>query len=89
MLAGLGLRDLLLRPVLRADAQGLAVVSGVRRLHLTWSQVDDVSVVTDRRSPLLQPDLDSSLVVLGRTRLGRSPYEVLEELLPPQTAARG
>ena len=88
VLALLGLRDLVLRPVLRADDEGLEVVTGLRRLRLPWSQVEGLSVVTDRRAPLLQVDLGSTLVVLGRTRLGRPPQDVLEALLPLQARSR-
>ncbi len=80
VLAGAGLRDLLLRPVLRADAAGLEVVSGLRRLRLPWSSVERLDVVTDRRTPLLQVDLGGTVVVLSRLRLGRAPADVLAEL---------
>ena len=76
-----GLRDLLLRPVLRADRTGVDVVSGVRRLHADWAQVEQLRVVTDRRAPLLELDLGGPVVVLSRLRLGRPPAAVLAELL--------
>lgn len=81
VLAGLGLRDLLLRPVLRADTEALEVVVGLRRHRFAWSQVQRLRLVTDRRTPLLELDLGDTLVVLTRARLGRPPDLVLAELL--------
>jgi hypothetical protein len=80
LLGGLALRDLLLRPVLRAGPEGLEVVTGLRRRRLPWSAVEGLRVVTDRRTALLELDLGSSLVVLPRARLGRAPQQVLDEL---------
>lgn len=73
-------RDLLLRPVLAADAGGLRVVDGWTTRALPWSQVHGLRVVTDRRAPLLELDLGVSVVVLSRRRLGRAPDVVLDEL---------
>ena len=91
-LAGLGLRDLLLRPVLLADAEAVEVVHGLRRLRAPWSEVERMRVVTDRRAPLLELDLGEVLVVLGRRRLRRSPEAVLAELAalraPPYPGVR-
>lgn len=81
VLAGLGLRDLLLRPVLRADRDGIEVVVGLQRHRFAWSQVQRLRLVTDRRTPLLELDLGDTLVVLTRQRLGRPPDVVLAELL--------
>ncbi len=83
--AGLGLlayaaRDLLLRPVLRADVGGVTVVDGLRRRQVAWSGVERLRVVTDRRAPLIELDLGDTVVVLSRRRLGASPYVVLEQL---------
>lgn len=80
LLLVLALRDLALRPVLAADGDGLQVVSGVRRLHLSWEQVHGLRVVTDRRADLLEVDLGSTVVVLGRARLGAAPQDVLAAL---------
>ena len=80
LLAALGLRDLLLRPVLAAGAWGLEVVTGLRRRHVPWHSLEGLRVVTDRRTPLLELDLGTTLVVLPRSRLGRDPQEVLAEL---------
>ena len=78
---GLGLRDLLLVPVLRADAAGLTVVTGLRRRVLGWDEVASLRTVTDRRSVLLEVELaDDEVLLLSRNRLGRDPRDVLEEL---------
>ena len=79
-LAGMGLRDLLLRPVISADSDTLTVVRGLRRVRTEWPDVARVRVVTDRRAALLELDLDGALVVLSRRRLGRAPADVLAEL---------
>ncbi|MCU1594726.1 MAG: hypothetical protein JWO12_2118 [Frankiales bacterium] len=80
VLAGLGTRDLLLRPTVRASATSLTVVRGLGRITVDWEAVERVRVVTDRRTPLLEIDLGDTLVVLSRTRLGAPPYLVLAEL---------
>ncbi len=80
VLLAAGLRDLALRPVLRADRRGLQVVDGVRRRTVVWAAVERVRVVRDRRTPVLELDLGDALVVLSRWRLGRAPQDVLEEL---------
>jgi hypothetical protein len=77
---GLGLRDLVLVPVLRADADGLVVVRGLRRRAVPWADVRRLRVVDDRRSALLELDLDDDVVLLSRGRLGRDPRAVLDEL---------
>ena len=79
-LLGLGLRDLLLRPALRADPEGVMIVTGVRRRTLPWRQVERIRVVTERRAPLLELDLGDTLVLLSRLRLGRPPAAVAAEL---------
>ena len=75
-----GLRDLVLAPVLKADASGVTVVEGVRRTAATWPQVARVRVVRDRRTPLLELDLGDRLVVLSRRRLGAPVDDVLAQL---------
>ena len=77
----LGLRDLLLRPVLSADPVGITLVDGWTRREAAWSEVLGLRVVTDRRIPVLELDLADGLVVLSRRRLGRPPSEVLAELV--------
>jgi hypothetical protein len=75
-----GLRDLLLVPTLEADAEGLTVALTASKQAYAWSNVTRVRVITDRRTPLLELDLDHTVVVLSRRRLGTAPYLVLEEL---------
>ena len=77
-------RDLLLHPSVRADAQTVQVVTGLRRLTLRWDEVEALRVVRDRRTPVLELDLGATIVVLGPTRLGRPPAVVLQELLALQ-----
>ena len=79
-LLGLALRDLLLRPVLSADGSGLTVVDGLSRRHLPWSEVVALRVVRDRRTPLLEIDLGSTVVVLSGHRLGMDPEAALHGL---------
>ncbi|MCW2605705.1 MAG: Bacterial domain [Frankiales bacterium] len=77
----LGLRDLLLVPVLHADAAGLRLVTGLQRRQLAWAEVQGLRVVTDRRALLLEVEAaDERVVLLSRSRLGRDPRDVLEEL---------
>ena len=80
LLGALGVRDLVLRPVLVADATGLRLVQGLTRRQVPWSSVEGMRVVTDRRAPLLELDLGQTVVVLSRSRLGRAPYLVLADL---------
>lgn len=80
LLLVLGLRDVLLSPVLTAGPAGLQVVQGWSRHDVPWSAVEGLRVVTDRRAPLLELDLGDTVVVLSRSRLGRAPYLVLAEL---------
>jgi hypothetical protein len=80
LLVGVGLRDLLLTPVLAADSAGVQVRATLTRDTTTWQQVDGLRVVRDRRVPLLELDLAGQLVVLSRRRLGRHPDEVLTAL---------
>lgn len=78
---GLGVRDLLLVPVLRADREGLSVVQGLRRRAVAWPEVVRLRTVTDRRAVLLELELaDDDVLLLSRGRLGRDPRDVLEEL---------
>lgn len=77
---GLVLRDLVRGPVLRADAHGLTVLSGWRRIGAGWSDVEGLRAVKDRRTPVLEVDLGTAVVALSGTRLGRHPEDVLEDL---------
>jgi hypothetical protein len=74
-------RDAIAGPVLSADAEGLELVTGWRRLRVPWSSVERLRVVTDRRTRLVEVDLGSTVVALSGTRLGRDPRDVLEDLL--------
>ena len=77
----LGLRDLLLVPVLQADAAGLRVVTGLHRRALGWDEVASLRTVTDRRAVLLEMELvHDEVLLLSRNRLGRDPGDVLEQL---------
>ena len=76
-----GLRDLRGGPLVVADADGLTVRDGWRRVSVPWSSVERMRVVKDRRAELLELDLGRSVVLLSRTRLGRLPADVLTELL--------
>jgi hypothetical protein len=78
--AASGLRDLLLTPVLTANASGLAVVDGVRRVGASWADVHRLRTVRDRRTPLLELDVDGHVVVLSQRRLGAPVEEVLADL---------
>lgn len=78
--AAFGLRDLLLTPVLSADADGLCVLDGVRRVSAGWGEVQRLRIVRDRRTALLEIDLGDHVVVLSRRRLGTAPENVLAEL---------
>ena len=84
LLAAAALRDLALRPTLRADRAGVEIVTALRRRWTPWQQVEGMRVVTDRRTPVLEVDVGATLLVLSRRRLGRAPASVLEELLELQ-----
>ncbi len=75
-----GVRDLLLHPVLTADASGLTVVDGWTRRRAAWTAEVVLAVVRDRRTPLLSVDLGDRLVVLSRRRLGTDPADALAAL---------
>ncbi|MDT7544925.1 MAG: hypothetical protein QOE99_1035 [Actinomycetota bacterium] len=77
----LGIRDLRSGPLLRADAEGVEVQQGLRRIRVAWARVERMRVVRDRRTELLELDLGSTLALLSRQRLGRYPDEVLADLL--------
>ena len=87
LLAVLIVRDLTLGPVLRADRDGLTVLSGRRQLQVPWADVVAMTVQTTRRTPVLDLDLGATVVVLGRGRLGRAPNEVLAHLRVLQAQA--
>lgn len=84
----LGLRDLRSGPVLTADAEGVVVKDGWRRVHAPWSAVERMRVVKDRRAVLLELDVGRTVVLLSRNRLGRWPSDVLTELLELRDLSR-
>lgn len=74
------LRDLVCGPLLRASADGLDVLDGVRRVRVAWGEVERVRVVKDRRTPVLEVDAGGAVVALSGTRLGQHPAEVVDAL---------
>lgn len=83
------LRALVFRPTLRADADGIEVVTGLRRERLPWSAVDAVTTIQTpssagttmrRRADALEIDLGERLVVVPAYRLGTSANEAAESL---------
>jgi hypothetical protein len=86
--AALAVRDLRGGPLLVADARGVDVLQGLRRIRAPWPQVERMRVVKDRRTELLELDLGSTLAVLSRHRLGRLPEDVLTDLLAIRAATR-
>lgn len=77
----LAVRDLRSGPVLVADADGVEVLQGLRRIRVPWADVERMRVLRDRRTELLELDLGRTLALLSRQRLGRLPEDVLTELL--------
>jgi hypothetical protein len=77
---GLALRDLRSGPLLHADAAGIDVLQGLRRIRVPWSRVERMRIVRDRRTEMLELDLGSTLALLSRNRLGRLPDGVLIDL---------
>jgi hypothetical protein len=84
----LALRDLTSGPVLRADADGVVVVQGLRTISVPWAKVERMRVVKDRRTEMLELDLGSTLALLSRHRLGRLPDDVLTDLLAVRSAGQ-
>jgi hypothetical protein len=78
------LRALLLRPTLRADAEGLEVVVGLRRERHPWATVTSVGTLEARgsrprrRAHALEIDLGVRLLVVPAYRLGASVEDVAE-----------
>jgi hypothetical protein len=83
-LAALVAADLLLRPRLRADADGLQVRTLAVRARLPWSAVQRVRVDERSRYGLaaraLEVDAGETLLVLGRRSLGADPRDVASTL---------
>lgn len=78
--AALVVRDLVCGPLLHADAEGLDVLDGVRRVRVAWVDVERIRVVKDRRTPVLEVDTGNAVVALSGTRLGQHPADVMEAL---------
>jgi hypothetical protein len=72
--------DIVFRPRLSADADGVQVRSPLARVSLTWPQIDDVRAdVRNRlglRSTTLEVDAGETLVVFSRRALGADPAVV-------------
>lgn len=73
-------RDLVCGPLLLADAEGLDVLDGVRRVRVAWGELERVRVVKDRRARVLEVDTGHRVVALSGTRLGQHPADVVEAL---------
>lgn len=82
------LRSLLLRPTIRADADGIEVVTGVRRERHPWTAVTAVRTLDPpaggarlrRRANAVEVDLGERLLVVPGYRLGAPVAEVAAEL---------
>lgn len=83
LLLALALSDVLVRPRLRADSEGLTVRTLVRRVGGPWAGIA-IRVRTGRRlgarAHTLEIDIGEELVVLGRRELGADPVSVAEDL---------
>jgi Bacterial PH domain len=81
-----GLRDVLARDRLRADAKGVDLVHGYRgRAHLDWAEIEQLRI-DERprlgvRAQLLEVDADDHLYLFSRYDLGVQPDEALQALL--------
>jgi hypothetical protein len=87
VVVALAIRDLTSGPVLRADAEGVAVLQGLRTVTVGWDRVERMRVVKDRRTEMLELDLGATLALLSRNRLGRLPEDVLTDLLAVKSAS--
>lgn len=84
LLAGLCLSDLVLRPRLAADPNGVTLRSASGRLWLPWERVDAVRAEAIARhgirSVMLEIDSGDQLYVLSRRQLGARPEAVAEAI---------
>ena len=84
LLLAVAVHDLVLRPVLVVEPDGIEVAAIGGRRRLGWSQVERVDASTDIRrgvrSRLLEIDAGGTLVLLSQRRLGREPAEVVAEI---------
>ncbi|MEO6885801.1 MAG: PH domain-containing protein [Jatrophihabitantaceae bacterium] len=80
MLLGIAACDLIFRPRLQADADGVTIRSPMQRTHLGWDQIEqvraDVRTRHGLRSVSLEIDTGDDLVVLSRRGLGTDPERV-------------
>jgi hypothetical protein len=92
-LAGLVAADLLLRPRLRADANGLEIRTLAVRRQLPWSAVRRLTVDARSRyglaSRTLEVDAGDTLVVLSRRSLGTDPRDVAAAIAEIRTGTTG
>lgn len=83
LLFGIAALDLVLRPRLRADANGLTVPALRGTTSAPWTVVA-VALRQHQRFgrsvPTLELDLDETLFILGRRELGTDPEQVIVEL---------
>jgi hypothetical protein len=91
-LAGYAVRDLVFPVRLRADAEGVTLVTGVaRRRRLAWSQIERVRLDERHRlglrTELLEIDTGHEIHLLGENDLGAPPADVLAALAPLLEAA--
>ncbi|HEX8001506.1 MAG TPA: PH domain-containing protein [Mycobacteriales bacterium] len=82
------LRCALLRPTLRAHAEGIEVVTGISRERIPWSAVEEVTPMSRpesaktvrRRADALEIDLGDRLVIVPAYRLGTSAATAASEI---------
>ena len=80
-----GLRDVLARERLRADADGVVAVRGYSgRRHLAWAEIEAVRVDAHQRlgarTELLEIDTGPEIYQFSRYDLGTEPAEALSML---------
>jgi hypothetical protein len=89
LLAGIAGTDLLLRPRLRADANGIEVRTLAFRRALPWAEVSRVKVDEHSRfgrtARILEVDAGDTLVLLSRRALGTDPRDVADALAAIRT----
>ncbi len=92
-LIGYAVRDLALPVRLRADADGVTLISGVaRRRRLAWSEIQRVRVDERHRfglrTELLEIDTGDRLHLFSENDLGAPPADVLAALAPLSRSAQ-
>lgn len=80
-------------PTLVADADGLTVTHGLRRVHLAWADVHRIGSLEGqavrRRANALEIDLGERLLVVPRYRLGAPVPDVVSALSSIRGGAGG